>query len=88
VHFPKDLTKRPKADLQQIAVEVTAHWHPSMGALIARSAPETLLALRIRTSVPRHAWPSSCVTVLGDSINTMTPGRGAVANTALGTRSC
>jgi|SRR5579859_3027921 len=42
-----------------------------------------MLSINVRTSVPVSPWESSNVTLLGDSIHTMTPGRGAGANTAL-----
>ena len=40
-------------------------------------------SLAVRTSVPPPPWESSNVTLLGDAVHTMTPGRGAGANTAL-----
>jgi 2-polyprenyl-6-methoxyphenol hydroxylase-like FAD-dependent oxidoreductase len=39
--------------------------------------------LSIRTSEPVPAWRPSSVTLVGDAVHTMTPGRGAGANTAL-----
>ena len=41
------------------------------------------VGLGIRTADPVPAWIPSTVTMVGDAIHTMTPGRGAGANTAL-----
>ncbi|WP_342585977.1 FAD-dependent oxidoreductase [Rhizobium anhuiense] len=45
--------------------------------------PSTIHDIRMRTAVPLTPWASSNVTLLGDAVHTMTPGRGAGANTAL-----
>ena len=39
--------------------------------------------MNIWTSVPLEPWETTNVTLLGDAIHTMTPGRGVGANTAL-----
>jgi 2-polyprenyl-6-methoxyphenol hydroxylase-like FAD-dependent oxidoreductase len=54
-----------------------------MRALIEMTDPAAIHSLGMRTSVPLLPWASSNVTLLGDAIHTMTPGRGAGANTAL-----
>jgi 2-polyprenyl-6-methoxyphenol hydroxylase-like FAD-dependent oxidoreductase len=54
-----------------------------MQRLIRLTDPSTAAWINIRTSVPVSPWRSSIVTLLGDAIHTMTPGRGAGANTAL-----
>src|SRR5580698_1637789 len=51
--------------------------------MIELSELGTLNSINIRTSVPLERWPSSRVTLLGDAVHTMTPGRGVGANTAL-----
>jgi 2-polyprenyl-6-methoxyphenol hydroxylase-like FAD-dependent oxidoreductase len=67
----------------QLARELTRHWHPNLRQLIDLTDLTTLQSINIRTSVPVAPWESSNVTLLGDAIHTMTPGRGAGANTAL-----
>jgi len=54
-----------------------------MQRLMELTDPSTVFSVNIRTSVPLEPWESSNVTLLGDAIHTMTPGRGVGANTAL-----
>ena len=70
-------------DLIRLAKELTADWHPHMRQIVQMTDPSTTQRLNIRTSVPLPPWESSTVTLLGDAVHTMTPGRGAGANTAL-----
>ena len=73
----------PRPQLLPLASEMTASWHPNLRALIRQTDPSTLFSINIRTSVPVAPWPATAVTLLGDAIHTMTPGRGVGANTAL-----
>lgn len=65
------------------AHRVTEGWDPRWHALLQRSDPASALAIDIRTSDPLPEWEPGPVTLLGDAAHTMTPGRGAGANTAL-----
>ncbi len=80
---PADLLERTGADLTALAGELTADWDPRWRALLAGSDHGASVALSIRTADPVPAWTPSPVTLVGDAIHTMTPGRGAGANTAL-----
>jgi 2-polyprenyl-6-methoxyphenol hydroxylase-like FAD-dependent oxidoreductase len=82
-HFPRDPAALEGDNLVQLALDVTRDWHPHMRALIELTPPESIRHISVRTSIPPAPWPSSNVTMLGDAIHTMTPGRGAGANTAL-----
>ena len=82
-HFPADPTTLAADGIIPLALDLTRDWHPHFREIIRRSDPSALQALKIRTSVPVEPWDSSSVTLLGDAIHTMTPGRGAGANTAL-----
>jgi 2-polyprenyl-6-methoxyphenol hydroxylase-like FAD-dependent oxidoreductase len=64
-------------------MQMTDGWHPNLRALIRASDLTTTFAVDVRTSVPVDPWPSSNITVLGDAIHLMTPGKGVGANTAL-----
>lgn len=83
----RNLPANPKAlsqpALLALATEITDGWHPNLRALIRASDPDTAFAVDVRTSVPVDAWPTTNVTVLGDAVHLMTPGRGVGANTAL-----
>jgi 2-polyprenyl-6-methoxyphenol hydroxylase-like FAD-dependent oxidoreductase len=71
------------AELIELVLEHTTGWHPNLRRLFALSDPSATFPLGIRTSVPVEAWETGPVTLLGDAIHTMTPGRGVGANTAL-----
>jgi 2-polyprenyl-6-methoxyphenol hydroxylase-like FAD-dependent oxidoreductase len=82
-NVPKDPFILGAEDLISLAEELTIQWHPHMRQIVRMTDPSTTQRLNIRTSVPLYAWESSNVTLLGDAVHTMTPGRGAGANTAL-----
>ena len=82
-NVPRDPHGLQPQDQLQLARELTRHWHPNLRQLIDLTDLTTLQSINIRTSVPVAPWESSNVTLLGDAIHTMTPGRGAGANTAL-----
>jgi 2-polyprenyl-6-methoxyphenol hydroxylase-like FAD-dependent oxidoreductase len=66
-----------------LTTQMTRDWHPILHELVALTDPTTCFPISIRTSVPIEPWPSGNVTLIGDAIHTMTPGRGVGANTAL-----
>ena len=82
-NFPKDPSNLGAEDLMRLAQEVTLNWHPNMRQLIQMTDPSMMQCINVRSSVPPSPWESSNITLLGDAIHTMTPGRGAGANTAL-----
>jgi 2-polyprenyl-6-methoxyphenol hydroxylase-like FAD-dependent oxidoreductase len=81
--LPLDPTKLAQAGQLEVAKEMVKDWHPNMRRLVELSDVSTVFSINIRTSVPPEVWESSCVTLLGDAVHTMTPGRGVGANTAL-----
>ncbi|MGH8220093.1 MAG: FAD-dependent oxidoreductase [Steroidobacteraceae bacterium] len=82
-NFPRDPASLTGAELRELGLELTHNWHPHMRELIRMTDAEAIGYISVRTSVPLPHWESSSVTLLGDAIHTMTPGRGAGANTAL-----
>lgn len=82
--LPRDVLAVDGAALQELVLrDVIQGWHPSLRTIVRDSDPTTTFALSVRTSDPLKPWRPSRVTLLGDAIHTMTPGRGAGANTAL-----
>ncbi|WP_104946775.1 FAD-dependent oxidoreductase [Chromobacterium vaccinii] len=57
--------------------------HPSLSALLARTAPETIKGREVRMAGNVPVWPSGRLTALGDAIHAMSPAGGVGANTAL-----
>jgi 2-polyprenyl-6-methoxyphenol hydroxylase-like FAD-dependent oxidoreductase len=80
---PADVLERTGSDLVALTAELSEGWDPRWLELVSTADPGSTVALSIRTSDPVPAWAPSTVTMLGDAIHTMTPGRGAGANTAL-----
>ncbi|HEU5012608.1 MAG TPA: NAD(P)/FAD-dependent oxidoreductase [Roseiflexaceae bacterium] len=81
--FPVDPMPLRGAALIDLTLSMTQGWHPNLHELFSLADPSTCFPINIRTSVPIAPWPTSNVTLLGDAIHTMTPGRGVGANTAL-----
>jgi 2-polyprenyl-6-methoxyphenol hydroxylase-like FAD-dependent oxidoreductase len=81
--FPADVMQRRGGDLTALALRMTRDWSTDLRRLVAETDPTTCFPVAIRTSAPIAAWPSGAVTLIGDAIHTMTPGRGVGANTAL-----
>ena len=82
-NVPADPMKLDAPARLALAMQMTDGWHPNLRALIRASDLSTTFAVDVRTSVPVDPWPASNVTVVGDAIHLMTPGRGVGANTAL-----
>jgi 2-polyprenyl-6-methoxyphenol hydroxylase-like FAD-dependent oxidoreductase len=81
--LPVDPTPLRGADLIELVLAQTPGWHPNLRRLFELADPSATFPLSIRTSVPVDPWPTGPVTLIGDAIHTMTPGRGVGANTAL-----
>jgi 2-polyprenyl-6-methoxyphenol hydroxylase-like FAD-dependent oxidoreductase len=82
-NLPADPTTLSIEEQLILAKGMVKRWHPNMQRLVELTDPSTVFSVNVRTSVPLEPWESSNVTLLGDAIHTMTPGRGVGANTAL-----
>jgi 2-polyprenyl-6-methoxyphenol hydroxylase-like FAD-dependent oxidoreductase len=81
--LPQDVTSMKGGEIQHLVLDLTADWHPNLRKIFALGDPDSSFPLEIRTAEPISAWQTTNVTLLGDAIHTMTPGRGVGANTAL-----
>jgi 2-polyprenyl-6-methoxyphenol hydroxylase-like FAD-dependent oxidoreductase len=81
--LPANVMELRGEELIKVALDVTPDWHPNLRRLFELTDPGTCFPVNIWTSVPLDPWPTTNVTLLGDAIHTMTPGRGVGANTAL-----
>ncbi|GAA3263667.1 FAD-dependent oxidoreductase [Nonomuraea helvata] len=81
--LPQGISGMRGADIQRLVLEMTQDWHPSLRTIFSLGDPGSSFPLTIRTSEPIPQWQTSNVTLIGDAIHTMTPGRGVGANTAL-----
>jgi 2-polyprenyl-6-methoxyphenol hydroxylase-like FAD-dependent oxidoreductase len=81
--MPQDMLSWEGDRLRELVLERTRNWHADLRDLFAAADPASCFPLNIRTAVRPPAWEPGPVTLLGDAIHTMTPGRGVGANTAL-----
>jgi 2-polyprenyl-6-methoxyphenol hydroxylase-like FAD-dependent oxidoreductase len=78
-----EFRKADSKTLHAIAQEAVKDWHPALRRLVAEADVTATFPVMLRTSEPVKSWGTPNVTLLGDAIHTMTPGRGQGANTAL-----
>jgi 2-polyprenyl-6-methoxyphenol hydroxylase-like FAD-dependent oxidoreductase len=71
------------APLHRRARELVAGWHPALRRIVEAADVPATYRFTVGAAVPVAPWPAGNVTLLGDAIHTMTPGRGEGANTAL-----
>lgn len=81
--LPDDVLTLRGKEIQDLVLELTPDWHPNLRRIFELGDPGSSFPLAIRTSEPIEQWETTNVTLLGDAIHTMTPGRGVGANTAL-----
>ena len=81
---PEGLAGAEGAEVVEFAKRMSPGWSPIVHRVLDLSDPTTCgVSTRQSTSVPIPAWETTNVTLIGDAIHTMTPGRGVGANTAL-----
>ena len=84
VTLPDDrLRDADPATVHRAAREVVRDWHPAAGRIIDEAEIAATFPVVISSARPVSAWRDHGVTLLGDAIHTMSPGRGEGANVAL-----
>ena len=69
--------------MHKTMVAAVTGWHPAIRRLVERIDPATLFSHRFRRLEPTPPWPSSRVTLVGNSITAMLPTLGKGANMAM-----
>lgn len=71
------------AGLHRLAGDMVHDWHPAVRQIIAEADVEATFPVCITSARPVGQWQTPNVTLLGDAIHTMSPGRGDGANISL-----
>jgi 2-polyprenyl-6-methoxyphenol hydroxylase-like FAD-dependent oxidoreductase len=78
-----ELRSADGATLHRLAQRMLKRWHPAVRRIVEEADVGATFAVPIRSARPVQPWRAANVTLLGDAIHTMSPGRGEGANVAL-----
>jgi 2-polyprenyl-6-methoxyphenol hydroxylase-like FAD-dependent oxidoreductase len=77
------LRTRTPSELCALVSASLKDWHPALCRLIDQADAEATFLVELRSAEPVKQWCASSITLAGDAIHSMSPGRGEGANTAL-----
>jgi 2-polyprenyl-6-methoxyphenol hydroxylase-like FAD-dependent oxidoreductase len=83
VSLPRDVPGADARTLHQLAGDRIREWHPGVRRILDAADVGATFPINVRSAQTVQPWPTSNITLLGDAIHTMSPGRGEGANTAL-----
>ena len=79
----KEIRSMDSPTLHQLALTMVEEWPSAVRRIVDEADIPSTFLVNIRSSRPVKQWQTRNVTLLGDAIHTMSPGRGEGANTAL-----
>ncbi|MEU8325000.1 FAD-dependent monooxygenase [Nonomuraea sp. NPDC048881] len=71
------------AALHRLALATVAGWHEGVRRIVERADPEATFLVHTHSARRVRPWDEPAVTLLGDAVHSMSPGRGEGANVAL-----
>ncbi|WP_188194580.1 FAD-dependent oxidoreductase [Nonomuraea sp. SYSU D8015] len=73
----------PAAELHRLAVDTVRGWHEGVQRIVREADPEATFLLQIHSARRVGPWDEPAVTLVGDAVHSMSPGRGEGANLGL-----
>ncbi|MEQ4718092.1 NAD(P)/FAD-dependent oxidoreductase [Nonomuraea sp. B19D2] len=73
----------PPAALHRLAMDTVRGWHEGVGRIVREADPSATFALQTHSAQRVEPWEEPVVTLVGDAVHSMSPGRGEGANVGL-----
>ncbi|MGP3957020.1 FAD-dependent oxidoreductase [Nonomuraea sp. 3N208] len=73
----------PPAGLHRLAMDTVRGWHEGVQRIVREADAEATFVLQVHSAQRVEPWDEPAVTLVGDAVHSMSPGRGEGANVAL-----